>query len=118
VYPVPSTSSRVYSRCECAGSRAAGAPSGGGRVARVHSLASNRWRNEKKRFRAKDKRGTNMAANISTKKQKEQTVCPVRKLCVMSTVVRRSKERFDAESDHKGFSRVPFRVKSRGARLG
>jgi hypothetical protein len=59
-----------------------------------------------------------MAANISTKKQKEQTVCPVRKLCVMSTVVRRSKERFDAESDHKGFSRVPFRVKSRGARLG
>lgn len=36
----------------------------------------------------------------------------------MSTVVRRSKERFDAESDHKGFSRVPFRVKSRGARLG
>ena len=61
-----------------------------------------------------------MAANISTqKKQKEQTVCPVKKLCVMSTVVRRSKERFDAESDHKGhFSRVPFRVKSRGARLG
>lgn len=57
-----------------------------------------------------------MAANISKqKKQKEQTVCPVKKLCVMSTVVRRSK---DAESDHKGFSRVPFRVKSRGARLG
>lgn len=59
-----------------------------------------------------------MAANISTKKQKEQTVYPLKKLCLMSTVVRRSKERKDAESDHKGFSRVPFRVKSRGARLG
>lgn len=59
-----------------------------------------------------------MAANISTKKQKEQTVYPLKKLCLMSTVLRRSKERKMRSRITKTFSRVPFRVKSRGARLG
>ena len=61
-----------------------------------------------------------MAANISIKKQKEQTVCPLKKVCVMSTVVRRSKERKMRSRITKGIfaGALPRQITGRALRLG